>query len=87
MCLYEYSSAYRQAEEDRFGDVDSENTTVLEMCIVSAEEFLCELLPEDVDFQVLKEGLVKFYDSFLAEYYSLYYWDMYSVWAKAQSDY
>ena len=57
------------------------------MCIVAAEEYLCDLLPGDVDFQLLKEELTKFYEAFIDAYTSEHYWDLYSIWESEQSDY
>lgn len=87
MYLYEYSSAYYQAESDRFDDVDSENTIVLEMCVVAAEEELLENLPEEINFQTIKDGFQKFYEQFVDAFTIKYYWDFYDDWAKHEAAY
>ena len=74
MFLYEGSSAYRAAEDARFGDSDDENSIILEKCIVEAEDEICGYLPEDVDFEVIKAGLKKLYEAFVEAYTEKYYW-------------
>lgn len=68
--------------EEHFGDVDSENPAVLEMCVVGAEEELCENLPEDVNFQTIKDGFKKFYDRFVDAFISKKYWDYHELWVE-----
>ena len=66
------------AEPEYFDDY--ENTAVLERCIVKAEEFLGELLPEDVSFQAIKDGFKKLYDAFINTYIDEIYIDEHAAW-------
>ncbi|MGB4498923.1 MAG: hypothetical protein WBI40_09495 [Methylococcaceae bacterium] len=73
------------AEPDEFDDY--ENPAVLEKCIVKAEEFLCELLPDDVSFQTIKDSFKKFYDAFIDAYTDEIYIDEHAAWLDHELSY
>lgn len=78
MWLVEGTQAYSDAYDERFGDVDDENTIILELCIVGAEEELYENLPEDVDFSIFISCFKNFYEAFIEAYTEKYYWKLHA---------
>ena len=76
MFLYEGSQAYNDAYNARFGDVDSENTIILDKCIVAAEdEIIWGCLPEWFEMESFKNGFKKLYEKFIVAYTDKHYWD------------
>ncbi len=77
MFLYEGSQAYSDAFEARFGDVDSENSIILDKCIVAAEEEAGWIFsfPDDFEFETFKNGLKNLYEKFVSAYVVVHYWD------------
>jgi hypothetical protein len=59
-------------------DVDSENTVILEQCIVKAEETLLEMLPKDTDFNAFKTIFTNLYDDFVAYFTDENYWKLHA---------
>jgi hypothetical protein len=62
-----------------YEDIDSENTEILEQCIVKAEETLLEMLPPQTDFNAFKAIFTKLYDDFIEKFTDENYWKLHAA--------
>ncbi len=54
---------------------DDENPVILDICIVKAEETMCEIIDDyDVDFSAIKTGMTKLYNAIIEAWTDKYYW-------------